>query len=436
MEKTVYTGKNEGKIMDTEVSINFNKPPFTCVDIMYTNLLFPLITLPTRITSFTATIIDNIFTNDLENYSFSGLILSDISDHLPIFSMSYEIFRERDEASYIEYRDKSAKNIFNFRNCLSHFNWYDLEDISDPQKGYLSFLNKFNELFNNCFPIKRIKKRKCTTKKPWLSKGLLKSIGKKNRLYKRYLNCPSNTTLSNCKKYKNKLNHSIRIAKRLYYEQQLMQNRLNCKKTWSILNEIINKRKQGKKVPSSFLVNGVGYSDPNFIANQFCKYFSRLGPNLASKIQNVSVSPSSFLSGEFVNSLFLELVTEQEVLEIVKRFKNGVASGYDNLPVFAIKESIDLIVNILTHLVNLSMTSGIFPDPLKLARVVPIFKSGDARTITNYRPVSVLPIFSKVFERLVYNRLLDYVETCGILTENQYGFRKNISNTTFRSICR
>ena len=87
---------------------------------MYTNLLFPLITLPTRITSYTATIIDNIFTNDLENYSFSGLILSDISDHLPIFSMSYEIFRERDEASYIEYQ--SAKNIFNFRNCLSHFN--------------------------------------------------------------------------------------------------------------------------------------------------------------------------------------------------------------------------------------------------------------------------------------------------------------------------
>ena len=102
-------------------------------------------------------------------------------------------------------------------------------------------------------------------------------------------------------------------------------------------------------------------------------------------------------------------------------------SGYDNLTVFAIKESTDLIVNILTHLVNLSMASGIFPDPLKLARVVPIFKSGDARTITNYRPVSVLPIFSKVFERLVYNRLLNYVETCGILSENQYGFRKNHS---------
>ena len=166
-----------------------------------------------------------------------------------------------------------------FVTVYTHFNWYDLEDISDPQKGYLSFLNKFNELFNNCFPIKRIKKRKCTINKPWLFKGLLKSIGKENRLYKRYLNCPSNTTLNKFKKYKNKLNHSIRIAKGLYYEQQLMQNRLNCKKTWSILNEIINKRKQGKKVPSSFLVNSVGYSDPNFIANQFCKQKLTIDPS-------------------------------------------------------------------------------------------------------------------------------------------------------------
>ena len=108
----------------------------------------------------------------------------------------------------------------------------------------------------------------------------------------------------------------------------MQKNRSNCKMTWSILNEIINKRKQGKKVPSSFLVNGVEYSDPNFMANQFCKYFSRLSPKLASAIQNVSVSRSSFLSGEFVNSLFLELATEQEVLEIVKCFKNGVASEW------------------------------------------------------------------------------------------------------------
>ena len=130
---------------------------------MYTNLFFLLI--PTRITPYTATIIDNIFTNDLENYSFSGLILSDISDHSPIFSMSYEISQERDEA-YIEYRDKSAKNISNFHNRLSHFNWYDLEDIHDPQKATLVFLINLMSYLIIVFLLKGLQRENVQLRSP------------------------------------------------------------------------------------------------------------------------------------------------------------------------------------------------------------------------------------------------------------------------------
>ena len=196
------------------------------------------------------------------------------------------------------------------------------------------------------------------------------------------------------KRYRNKLNHSLRLAKRLYYEQQLERNKSNCKKTWNILNEIINKRKQTSKLPSTFIINNVDCSDPISIANNFSKYFSTLGSNLASKIPQVPVPPNSFLSGEFVDSMFFDITTEQEVTEIVNSFRNGVASGYDNLPVSVIKESIDLIAKPLAHIVNLSISSGIFPDFLKIARVIPVFKSGDRRLMSNYRPVSVLPIFS------------------------------------------
>ena len=111
------------------------------LDIMYANMLFPTITLPTRITWHSATLIDNIFTNDLNNYTFSGLLLSDISDHLPIFSIFNKKFEGKDEASYFLYRDKSSKNVTEFRNCLSQINWFDLDDISDPVKAYSSFFN-------------------------------------------------------------------------------------------------------------------------------------------------------------------------------------------------------------------------------------------------------------------------------------------------------
>ena len=257
----------------------------------------------------------------------------------------------------------------------------------------------------------------------------LNSIKKKNRLYKRYLSSPNIAMETKYKRYRNKLNHSLRLAKRLYYEQQLERNKSNCKKTWNILNEIINKRKQTSKLPSTFIINNVDCSDPISIANNFSKYFSTLGSNLASKIPQVPVPPNSFLSGEFVDSMFFDITTEQEVTEIVNSFRNGVASGYDNLPVSVIKESIDLIAKPLAHIVNLSISSGIFPDFLKIARVIPVFKSGDRRLMSNYRPVSVLPIFSKVFERVVYNRLISYVDRLNILTENQYGFRKDHSTS-------
>jgi hypothetical protein len=77
-------------------------------------------------------LIDNIFTNDLNNYAFSGLLLSDISDHLPIFSIFNKKFEGKDEASYFLNRVKSTKNVTEFRYCLSQTNWFDLDDITDP----------------------------------------------------------------------------------------------------------------------------------------------------------------------------------------------------------------------------------------------------------------------------------------------------------------
>ena len=133
------------------------------------------------------------------------------------------------------------------------------------------------------------------------------------------------------------------------------------------MNEIINKRNQTRRLPSTFVTDNQECSDPLLIADQFCKYFPNLGPNLARKIQNVPISPNSFLSGNYVNTMIFEPSTEQEIMEIVHSFKNGVAAGYDNLSVSTIKESIELIASPLTHIDNLSISSGIFPDPLKIA---------------------------------------------------------------------
>ena len=144
--------------------------------------------------------------------------------------------------------------------------------------------------------------------------------------------------------------------------------------------------------------------DTRAIANKFCQYFSSIGPNLAKGIQS-STSHKPFLSGTFNQSIFLDLATEEEIT-IANQFQSGKAAGHDNIPMSIIKQSINLISAPLTHIVNLSIMHGIVPDQMKIARVVPIFKAGDKSIFSNYRPVLILPCFSKFLEWIVYNHIL------------------------------
>ena len=127
--------------------------------------------------------------------------------------------------------------------------------------------------------------------------------------------------------------------------------------------------------------------------------------------------------------MYLVPITEKEVIEITKEFHSGKALGYDNIPMSIIQQVIETISKPLLHIINLSLTYGIVPDQLKISRVVPLFKACDKFNFSNYRPVSVLPAFSKLFERAFYNRLSNYLNDPNILCKDQYGFRKGYSTS-------
>ena len=110
-------------------------------------------------------------------------------------------------------RVKSSANMNKFLENLQNVNWSHLNGYADPQQCYSSFVNKYTEIYDNCFPFKKIKLSERCLNKPWISLGLLKSIKKKNKLYKQYLSNPSNHSEVHYKRYKNKLNHSLRVAK-------------------------------------------------------------------------------------------------------------------------------------------------------------------------------------------------------------------------------
>ena len=109
----------------------------------------------------------------------------------------------------------------------------------------------------------------------------------------------------------------------------------------------------------------------------------------------------------------LEVASEEEIIEICGTCRSGSAVGHDSISMNLIKDSVDKIIFPITGIINLSITSGIVPNQLKIARVIPLFKSGEQDIFTNYRPVSVLPAFSKILERVMYNRLLRFLNADG-----------------------
>ena len=144
--------------------------------------------------------------------------------------------------------------------------------------------------------------------------------------------------LSYNKSYKNKLTHSLCVAKRPYYNKKLDEYKSNAKSTWKLLNDLINKKKIKCKLPSIFKSNEEEICNPTHIANRFCEYFTNIGPNLAKSIPASDKSHRSFLNGGFINSFFLQSASEH-----------------------AVKESFNLISAPLTYIINLSLNSGVVP---------------------------------------------------------------------------
>ena len=165
----------------------------------------------------------------------------------------------------------------------------------------------------------------------------------------------------------------------------------------------------------SFNINNVDVYDKSTIAEKFNEYFTNVGPSLASKIPDRTDNPLSYMKGNYKDSFMLFPTTFLEVINTVKQFKAKTSSGYDNIPTDILKLSINHIAPHLSTILDNSFVTGCVPDALKIAKVYPVYKCGDKSNICNYRPISVLPSFSKIYEKLVYNRLIDYLEKHSIL---------------------
>ena len=227
--------------------------------------------------------------------------------------------------------------------------------------------------------------------------------------------------------YRNKINHLLKISKKQFYNAYFLQNIQDSKRVWSGIRQIIHSNPKSYQEIAQINNNNVDITEPNLIANTFNNYFVQVGSKLASEIPAVAKTHLDYLKSPLCNSFFLSPTTTNEIEKVISSFKCGKATGPFSIPTDVLKTIKTTISKPLEIIFNESFETGIVPSNLKIANVIPIYKKGSQTLVENYRPISLLSIFNKILEKLMYTRLLSFLNKEKVLFEKQFGFRSKYS---------
>ena len=200
------------------------------------------------------------------------------------------------------------------------------------------------------------------------------------------------------------MNNEIKNVKKSYYYETFEAYNGNSRKTWETINEV-TRRKSDKAAINELELNGTRITNSSEIAEGFNKFFAEIGPELSRDIEEVGTSFDEYIY-QTSNCFSFQRVTQSHVLSHLNKLCKRKATGLDSVSARLLKECPDLISWSLALIFNQSIDTGIFPDEWKNARITPLFKKAGSRSDpSNYRPISIIPVVAKVFERIIYDQL-------------------------------
>ena len=400
---------------------------------------------PTRITYCkdslqvkSATLIDQICTNLIKFKCKSGNLLYPNSDHCPSFLFVKNCFldnknnqKKRDNTIYR--RNIKKINTDQLDEDLNKIDW-DKTVFSEPNidNCFENIIRQTEELLDKHAPEYKVPNRKIKyCYKPWIDKELLSEIREKNKLYKNKIKKPNTENKENYRIQKNKVTKLLRIKKKKYYNNYFTKHKTDSKKLWKGINLALEKTKHKKNLPE-IIYDSDNKPVNNSLekANCFAKYFKSIPNKTINKIK-----PSRFHFMNYCknkppnkNYLILQDCSNEEVFKHIMKLNNSTSSGPLKIPNSFLK-LIGYPLSIpLACAINKSLRSGYFPQILKLGKQTPVHKTGDC-SVGNYRPITVCSSFSKILEKIVRDRLNDFIKENRIINNSQFGFRKGHSTT-------
>lgn len=392
----------------------------------------------TRVSGNSSTNLDHFFvkTNNMSLVK-GAVVQTAITDHYPVV---LEIGGPRNNTD--SQRDSGTFTYINknkLREFLSRQKWESVinePEVNDCSTAFFKIINL--GLKSSTETIKRRSPR-LNNIKPWITTDIVRVIRERDKLSKRLKRQPFNIELKiQFNQLRNNVTNCIKRAKYNYFRNKINQSCGDVKLFWRTLNEISGKTEEKSMFPIKEFISAdrhdISDVEVRAVAEGFNQYYTQVGANMASLIQVQTHEPVVDDSLHVCTTrLAFQTVTEEEVRTSVMSLRGGSAPGYCGITASFLKDNIDIFLKPLHKIINRSLAQGVFPEVFKIAKVSPIFKSGSKSDIKNYRPISLLSVFSKVLEKITKKQLTIYLEENNIIDPCQYGFRvnKNISHALF-----
>ena len=389
-----------------------------------------LIEEPTRVTCETATLIDHIATTCPINVSESGILKIAMSDHYMVYFIRKLNGSLNRNHKSIKTRNMKTFSEEAFLRDVASVDWEQVLGSScDTNTLVQQFSNEFSQLIELHTPLRhiRVSEKYC----PWINADLKKLIRTRDRLKRSAVKNKSQNLMNSYKQCRNRVNALNKALKKQYFSNKIFYNKGNMKESWQTINQLLNKRSQSTNIVS-LKDSSQSIYDKQGISNKMNEYFCSIGETLAADIDVIS---NPLLSNEIIindgGRIFdFCSINERKIQEAISKINIKKSFGYDNISGYLLKLAFPLISKTLALIFNASIETSTFPDIWKVARVAPIYKEGEKSDKLNYRPISVLPVLSRIFEKLIYDQLYQYLDGSGFLTSDQSGFRPLHSTAT------
>ena len=363
-----------------------------------------LIKDPTRISPRLSSTIDLILTNSLHILN-SGVLHMNISDHDVIF-VNRKKKKERFVTTFIDARSYVHYDKQDFQNQLLQQDWAEYYTLDTVDEIWDCFLTHVSNVADTLCPTKKIKIKDKPEQDPWITHEILEMIQDKIRFQKLALVSKDIVDIGRAKAARNETKAAIKNARLNYIKDNLEIHRHDPQKFWKQINNLIPNNENSKDI---YLINDADGSEvkKSGVAGFINEYFTNIGPSLA-----VNMTTPWTYDGEMLADQIPEIVTTpDEVFKLCKDIEIHKSSSVTNISSRLLKDAFLVLSHQLAFLLNRIFHTATIPNLWKQAKITPLYKGGDRTNVSNYRPISVLPLPGKSMEKIIHNRLTGFLRS-------------------------